>query len=238
MICQRWKNVYRFATVYDTEKKIPVYSAYTFRTAVTTERDETWRIEPQLEDIEENKHKQEMMDSPHDEATVKKIKNQAVNSDYNDSGYSRGHLFPNIFAADQDQADSTFTLTNTAPQLQSSNEAWAQEVEERMLGLINHNCRFNNNHQAYIVTGVVPGNNWTPVREGQTLKKKINIPSHYWSAFCCTDKNTNQLIGKAYIAKQEPFKVQRPTIQKLNEQLYGLYNKDFNVFPDLEVKDI
>ncbi|KAG2460460.1 ENDD1 protein, partial [Polypterus senegalus] len=89
-----------------------------------------------LEDIEENKHKQEMMDSPHDEATVKKIKNQAVDLDYKDSGYSRGHLFPNSFAADEDQAESTFTLTNTAPQLQSSNEAWAQEVEEPMLKLI------------------------------------------------------------------------------------------------------
>ncbi|KAF5891788.1 endonuclease domain-containing 1 protein-like, partial [Clarias magur] len=46
-ICQRWKNGYRFATVYDSVRRIPVYSAYTFKQEVNTVRREDWKIEPQ-----------------------------------------------------------------------------------------------------------------------------------------------------------------------------------------------
>ncbi|KAF5891789.1 endonuclease domain-containing 1 protein-like, partial [Clarias magur] len=47
MICQRWKNRYRFATLYDTVRRIPVYSAYTFFHKVNTTRSKVWRTEPQ-----------------------------------------------------------------------------------------------------------------------------------------------------------------------------------------------
>ncbi|KAF5891790.1 endonuclease domain-containing 1 protein-like, partial [Clarias magur] len=46
-ICQRWNDDYRFATVYDTERGIPVYSAYTLTQRVETVRTEQWKIEPQ-----------------------------------------------------------------------------------------------------------------------------------------------------------------------------------------------
>ncbi|KAK3556660.1 hypothetical protein QTP70_011931 [Hemibagrus guttatus] len=47
MICQRWKNKYRFATVYDTVRRIPVYSAYTLSGKEQTIRSHNWKIEPQ-----------------------------------------------------------------------------------------------------------------------------------------------------------------------------------------------
>lgn len=47
-ICQRWENFYRFATVYDTVSRIPVYSAYSFLQAGNTRRCEEWKIEPQV----------------------------------------------------------------------------------------------------------------------------------------------------------------------------------------------
>ncbi|KAF5891791.1 endonuclease domain-containing 1 protein-like, partial [Clarias magur] len=47
MICQRWTGEYRFATVYDTERRIPVYSAYTFFRENENKRPKKWKVEPQ-----------------------------------------------------------------------------------------------------------------------------------------------------------------------------------------------
>ncbi|XP_060723207.1 endonuclease domain-containing 1 protein-like [Tachysurus vachellii] len=129
-ICQRWKNKYRFATVYDTVRRIPVFSAYTFLKAGTTKRSDVWKIEPQLENIERYRRLREMIDSPREAGN---IVNQAVDSDYTGTEFTRGHVFPRQFAADQEQADSTFTLTNVAPQTKDSNQKWAEQVEEPML---------------------------------------------------------------------------------------------------------
>ncbi|KAI4904124.1 hypothetical protein NFI96_029059 [Prochilodus magdalenae] len=46
-ICQRWKNQYRYATLYDTKRRIPVYSAYTFIQKKKVKRSSNWKIEPQ-----------------------------------------------------------------------------------------------------------------------------------------------------------------------------------------------
>ncbi|KAF5887034.1 endonuclease domain-containing 1 protein-like, partial [Clarias magur] len=48
-ICQRWNNTCRFATLYDTERRIPVYSAYTYTQQADFHRPEgvDWKIEPQ-----------------------------------------------------------------------------------------------------------------------------------------------------------------------------------------------
>ncbi|XP_029610694.1 uncharacterized protein LOC115194912 [Salmo trutta] len=50
LICQLFNNAYRFATLYDTFNKIPVFSAYTFTGASTDCRPkhQPWMIEPQL----------------------------------------------------------------------------------------------------------------------------------------------------------------------------------------------
>ncbi|KAI5086641.1 endonuclease domain-containing 1 protein-like, partial [Silurus meridionalis] len=238
-ICQRWNNNYRFATVYDTERRIPVYSAYTFSQKTKTNRSDKWKIEPQLEDFKEYEDKREMIVSPRDVETVNKIKKQAVDLDYKDTGYTRGHVFPNQYGANQDQAESTFTLTNIAPQTQNSNGQWAAQVETPMLKNITSLCRLDQNHLAYIVTGAVPGEKWIPIkRNKKEIKNGINIPSHYWSAFCCTDINkiTNLVFG-AYLAKLNNFDLQTLDISKLNERLTELYGKDFTVFPGLEVEN-
>lgn len=48
MICQRWENKYRFATLYDTRSRIPVYSAYTYYQSSGNIKDNYWKIEPQV----------------------------------------------------------------------------------------------------------------------------------------------------------------------------------------------
>ncbi|KAI5108651.1 endonuclease domain-containing 1 protein-like [Silurus meridionalis] len=238
-ICQHWNNKYRFATVYDTERRIPVYSAYTFSQENKTIRSEEWKIEPQLEDFEEYKDKREMIDSPRDEKTVNKINYQAVDLDFSGTIYTRGHVFPNHHAADQDQADSTFTLTNITPQTEDSNGKWAEQVETPMLKELNDSCRLDQNHLAYIVTGVVPGEKWIRItRNKKETENGINIPSYYWSAFCCKDKkDIKKLVFGAYLAQLDNFNLRKPSISNLNKRLTDLYGKDFSVFPGLEVEN-
>ncbi|XP_047669358.1 endonuclease domain-containing 1 protein-like isoform X4 [Tachysurus fulvidraco] len=226
-ICQRWKNKYRFATVYDTVRRIPVYSAYTFSGKEQKSRSNEWKIEPQLEDITE------MNVSP---IEAGKIYNQAVDSDYANIKFTRGHLFPYQFTANQDQADSTFTLTNAAPQALDSNQKWAKQVETPIRKEIKQGCQVDQNHLVYIVTGVVPGKNWIPItRDGKEYNEGVNIPSHFWSAYCCTS-NKGQLVARAFIAEQENFKVKHSKIQDLNTELTDLYKSAFSVFPGLDLK--
>lgn len=174
----------------------------------------------------------EMIKSPREPGN---ITNQAVDSDYTGSGYTRGHVFPHHFAGDQDQADSTFTLTNVAPQTQSSNGQWAAQVEEPMLKEMTRECVLDGDHRAYVVTGAVPGKTRLSVKRDN---KGIRIPSHFWSAFCCTSKSDRKkLVSKSYIAELENFTVRQPSISSLNRRLTELYeqNKPFNVFPGLQL---
>ncbi|XP_047669360.1 endonuclease domain-containing 1 protein-like [Tachysurus fulvidraco] len=241
-ICQRWDNSYRFATVYDTVRRIPVYSAYTLLQAGKTVRRDEWKIEPQLEDIEEYKDSKEMIDSP---STASKTFNQAVYSDYSCTGFTRGQVFPCRFTADQEQADSTFALTNIAPQAPASNEKWVKRVETPMLNDINKSCKRDKNHLVYIVTGVVPGRNWMNMtRDGREYQEGINIPSHAWSAYYCRNiKDPNNFIVKAYLAKMESFNLRHPDINRLESELTELYNvtnrdgkaTPFYVFPGLDL---
>ena len=51
-ICQRYDNAYRYATLYSTSLKVPVYSAYTLPDPCSgspkPERRSTWFVEPQV----------------------------------------------------------------------------------------------------------------------------------------------------------------------------------------------
>ncbi len=46
-ICQKYKNVYRYATLYNPPRRIPVYSAYVF-IGYTKTKPRSWMIEPQV----------------------------------------------------------------------------------------------------------------------------------------------------------------------------------------------
>ncbi|XP_060724972.1 endonuclease domain-containing 1 protein-like [Tachysurus vachellii] len=233
-ICQLLNNNYTFATLYDTKNRIPVYSAYTFSGRNQTFKNNEWKNEPQLEN---KSNGPEMREITNDE--MDGFVHQAVNRDYKDSRipYTRGHVFPNQYAADQNQADSTFTFTNIAPQTEHSNGEWATEVETPMRAEIQRECRQNNQFKAFIVTGVVPGNNWISImRKDKTVVKGVNIPSFYWTAFCYYNQTTT--ISRAYLARQnEPnpksYEITDLSVDMLNRRLTSLYNQDFKVFSDL-----
>ncbi|XP_036455028.1 uncharacterized protein LOC118827695 [Colossoma macropomum] len=236
-ICQRFNNQYRFVTLYDTRNRIPVYSAYTFYGRGQVNRgDVEWKVEPQLDINNGSRTEMEYLGG----VDTQTFTHQARDEDYQEASvHERGHLFPHGYAADQDQADSTCTLTNIAPQTGTSNRNWEAQVETPMLNQIQNGCRLDENNPAYIVTGVVPGENWLRIKRGRrTIDHGINIPRYYWTAYSCINNNDGR-IYQAFLAQQinhikddryTQFEVTPMNDQDLNTQLTELYGTTFHVF--------
>uniref|UniRef100_A0A8C3KM19 Uncharacterized protein n=1 Tax=Calidris pygmaea TaxID=425635 RepID=A0A8C3KM19_9CHAR len=47
-ICQRYNNSYHFATLYNRDLRIPVYSAYIYQPENVTKPGNIWMVEPQV----------------------------------------------------------------------------------------------------------------------------------------------------------------------------------------------
>ncbi|XP_067380504.1 uncharacterized protein [Channa argus] len=212
IICQTYKNQTRFVTLYDTNNKIPVFSAYKYRGEGPLDEDMKrqnvpWKIEPQLEE-------RDSMSNMWDDV----YKNQASNNDYiNNLGYNRGHLFPYSHAFDQDQKNSTFTLTNVVPQaITFNNGSWAK-MESCVKCVLQKYCINNDNvPEGFVVTGA------KPVTE--TLNTWVNIPSVLWSAFCCYSKNKNKWLASAHwgnnTAEDSKSKyLETKTLEELHQEL-------------------
>ncbi|KAL7868958.1 hypothetical protein SRHO_G00103420 [Serrasalmus rhombeus] len=145
-ICQRYSNEYHYATLYDTTEKIPGFSAYRYEKGLDCDVDrpvKTWMIEPQLE---------EEGGSPAMALQGSRITKglQAYNRDYKLSKHDRGHLYPVCHTPTQVAAESTFTLTNAAPQKCDFNRNWYDEVESKVTPVLNE-CV--NKGTACVVTG-------------------------------------------------------------------------------------
>lgn len=203
-ICQTLNDTKYYATLYDTNNKIPVYSAYKYIGKEQCKRPGSWYIEPQLED---NKAGINM------ELKGRRVlNNQASNDDYENSGYHKGHLAPVCHAVSQACVNATFTLTNAAPQDGSFNSKWYQKVERIMVETLKKHGALNNSH---IVTGVVPGNN--------IIKNRVRVPSHFWSAYCCKNE-TNQLISGGFIGENSKGSIiDSKTVKDLETELKNLY---------------
>ena len=98
-----YKGKDRFASVFDKKFHIPLYSAYKIVISGKKSKETqsaTWKIEPQLED--KVRSDEMMMIGDYKKLINNKaveIKNQAVDKDYENSGWERGHLFPKAYAA-------------------------------------------------------------------------------------------------------------------------------------------
>uniref|UniRef100_A0A3B1J1E9 Endonuclease domain-containing 1 protein-like n=1 Tax=Astyanax mexicanus TaxID=7994 RepID=A0A3B1J1E9_ASTMX len=242
-ICQFYEGEYRFATLYDTIHRIPVYSAYTY--TITENRGidyNDWMIEPQLDEPWTNNNREmrrervipgQVQGWADGNVEEEQIWKQALKKDYSgtflNERYTKGHVFPKSYAQGDQQKESTFTLTNVAPQTEDSNRQWADKVEKPMLKEIKENCK----DTAYIVTGVIPGETWLPIeRRGETIVQGVNIPRHFWTAYSCKSNN-NINVSNAYFSQQitQPpygkteFKVKNMTIDTLNKKLETYYYK-------------
>ncbi|KAL0151495.1 hypothetical protein M9458_053200, partial [Cirrhinus mrigala] len=74
-------------------------------------------------------------------------------------------------------ADATFTLTSAAPQAKCFKSFWWDE-EQSLAKHLESTCHLQT---VYIVSGVVPGIH--------NINNRVNVPSHFWTAYCGLDQN-------------------------------------------------
>ena len=170
-ICQMYKNRDRFATLYDTQNRIPVFShSFNINKNGGGGRPNRSRyyIEPQLEVANADGNMS-------GEKTRVWYANQATNADYRNSmWYDRGHLYPSATAMTDDDKIATFTLTNVIPQISSLNQWCWSKVERAIRTYAGHNTRCTSHS---VVVGAIPGI--------VMLNERVNIPSFIWSYVSC-----------------------------------------------------
>ncbi|XP_020665023.3 endonuclease domain-containing 1 protein [Pogona vitticeps] len=189
-VCQRYKQEPRFATLYSTQEKVPLFSAFRYAGAAPRaqeeeeeEKEEKWLVEPQIDDP---KHGLEGM-MPESEVTgsVDNLgTNQALTADYVDSGYERGQLNPGSLHQDDHQI-ATYTLTNAVPVAPPLQDIWHWEVENLVSRSLAPHC--GNGKDLYLVSGAVP----STVR----VKDKVAVPEFLWLAACCDDGSEAWSVG-------------------------------------------
>ncbi|NWH47011.1 ENDD1 protein, partial [Fregata magnificens] len=214
-ICQRYKNQYYFATLYDRNRRIPVYSAYLYQPGPGT-RPKTWLVEPQLMGPTNPKTMQTEWNLLHNfNISLEKLsESQAILQDYkNLTGLNRGHLNPSGHHSDSSSRTATFTLTNIVPQDEKLNSGAWKNYEQQTMMRKTEGC-----NTTYVVVGAVPGNNYI-------AKGRVNKPSHIWSSACC-EVDTNHRKAWAVIAENDRNKVQLLTLGKLENMLTQLYGTE------------
>lgn len=111
------------------------------------------------------------------------VESQAVQKDYTNSSYTRGHLNPNQHHNDTVSRRATFTLTNVVPQKAESNQGPWAKLENHVSKILQTYCL----DEAYIVTGMIP------YEKDRWLKDegRVAIPEYMWSAYCCQNYSQN-----------------------------------------------
>ncbi|XP_077196448.1 endonuclease domain-containing 1 protein-like isoform X2 [Paroedura picta] len=222
-ICQRYKNQYRYATLYDQKKRIPIYSAYIYNPG-RAKRTDNWMVEPQLvgSGLRPEMISEEDLIQKFHVTKAALEESQAVLQDYkNLIDYNRGHLNPNSHQPDPEAKKSTFTLTNIVPQFTKLNGGAWQTYEQQTMQTKTQGCK-----ETFAVVGAVPGNNYIAGR-------RVNKPSHVWSTACCYIDN-NHLRSWAIIATNDKDQVEELTLGQLEEKLTKLYQQNSVLLFDID----
>ncbi|XP_028272649.1 endonuclease domain-containing 1 protein-like [Parambassis ranga] len=178
-ICQRYKNKYRFATLYNRNRRAPLFSAYKIIPASgQCQRPpvEQWYYEPQLASRTKGK---DMEPFPTKDQNV--IDSQAVLADYTGTLYTYGHLNPSLHQATQDDCEATFTLTNVVPQREGSNSGPWAELERNIKERFQTYCE----NEMFVITGGMP------YAVEKWMNQRVSIPEYMWSAYCCPSFKPN-----------------------------------------------
>ncbi|KAK2850861.1 hypothetical protein Q5P01_007137 [Channa striata] len=211
-ICQKMDGRYFFATLYSTYHRIPLYSAYTFDYGCNNQegrKSGNWFIEPQLS-VNENPafaNMDNMQSYTTAESQFIKVK-QAINADYSNTGYDRGHLNPNSFQCN-DGRKATFTLTNGAPMDACSNRVHWKEWEAAVRSILKVQ---DSSGTAYLVTGAVPASDNRIPRQGPFDDPntrdfdRVTVPTRVWTAVCYihpSDQEENFSFGFIGLNQQQ-----------------------------------
>ncbi|KAM3612909.1 uncharacterized protein V6R79_016817 [Siganus canaliculatus] len=171
-ICQRYKNQYRFASLYHRQHRAPLYSAYILSKALNKRPTAEWMYEPQLAFPLAGPEMK-----PFRKRVAQNVTNsQAVPADYRYSDYTKGHLNPSMHQMTKDSQKATFTLTNIVPQRAGSNSGPWSVLETEVLNKFQSFCRGS----MYVITGGIPyesGPHW--------MNNRVSVPEYMWSAYCC-----------------------------------------------------
>ncbi|XP_026185606.1 endonuclease domain-containing 1 protein-like [Mastacembelus armatus] len=177
-ICQRYKNQYHFASLYNRQHRAPLYSAYLLSPADGKRPNATWMYEPQLVFSRASSEMKPFNKSVDQNV----IENQAVPQDYKNSSYSKGHLNPSMHQKTKENREATFTLTNIVPQRPSFNSGPWSLLETKVLRRFKDYCKGT----MYVITGAMPyesGARW--------INNRVSVPEYMWSAYCCPSYNTS-----------------------------------------------
>lgn len=172
-ICQQYNGEPRFATLYSTKDKIPLYSAFKYRGAARSGPQGSWLLEPQVDDPENDQH--EMVIETDVVGSLANLgANQALTSDYVGSGYERGLLNPSSLNKEDFQM-ATYTLTNAVPLRPSLSKTWHSDIGRVVEQALIPHC--SKKDQLYLIAGAIPSS----VR----VKGKVSVPETLWLAACC-----------------------------------------------------
>ncbi|XP_054148397.1 endonuclease domain-containing 1 protein-like [Melozone crissalis] len=222
-ICQRFNNSYHYATLYDRDKRIPVYSAYKYQPGSGIGPGSLLFVEPQLINPAYSKDMatEKYIDKTY-HITLQQIgQNQAITQDYqNLQGLDRGQLCPFDHQSGDNSKMATFTLTNIVPQNSILLEGAWKEYEYKTMGQNTQGCK-----TTYVITGAVPGITYIS-------NNRVNLPSHIWSAACCLgDEEPTKAWGA--IAENYMNEVTVYSLRQLEEKLSKLYSgKTVTLFDD------
>ncbi|XP_057209506.1 uncharacterized protein LOC130566221 [Triplophysa rosa] len=234
-----------FATLYSVDHRIPLYSAYTLDDRCLKNKDpqdkcKKWKIEPQLVSPDEPAYmmtEREYISSNLSRKDHLK-RNQAISEDYSDTGYDRGHLYPNSFDYN-DQYMVTYTLTNIAPMDPCFNRIYWKKSEQELKRFLISKLRLDIFVTVYIVTGAVPGDDRIPDCGDSRESGRVTVPSHIWTAVCYKHHFFDtKSFSFGYIAKNHhELNINPMSISDMNQQLSELYSRGSGTTPQIQIFD-
>ncbi|KAF7203754.1 endonuclease domain-containing 1 protein-like [Nothobranchius furzeri] len=177
-ICQRYNNTYHFATLYSRPRRSPWFSGYLYTTPRGRRPKASWKYEPQLAYTGADGNMMPFLPGPVDQNVVE---SQAVELDYINSTFTRGHLNPSLHHETRNSRSATFTLTNVVPQKVGSNDGPWEYLEQTVNKTLAAYCL----GEAYIVTGIIPYKS----NEPWIKNHRVAVPEYMWSAYCCPNYN-------------------------------------------------
>ncbi|NXD31734.1 ENDD1 protein, partial [Spelaeornis formosus] len=197
-ICQWYNNSYVFATLYDRDRRIPVYSAYIYEPGHGN-RSQSWFVEPQVKNV------------PWPRSNLRHVLSTAVTDS----------IYIEIFLLTDQKSSSLNELQPCQENLSSRTDfltiSLCMGLEEATSGVPENQTMAQKTKGCtitYVIVGAVPGSIYIS-------NKRVNVPSHIWSAACCQTK-TN-MKAWAVIAENNKNQTQSLTLKELEDRLTTLY---------------